>query len=322
MNVSLDRIKAPRLNELRALIQVIRSTNPKLRHRNYIQNKYNRVATDFNISLGYLEFLGFIRMKKGFIYATDQFERLIDSNPNINFDFFSRLLIDALLSGRSSSVFLDRFFSLFKETEQGVFLVCTFENRLRYSGLRNLFIELGIIHYHTLSDLYEVEAKFAKRIAEISVNTQSGKFSMDKLLQQLENQRIIGEEAELSVIQYERERLALEPKLVDKIKHIAKINTGAGYDVLSWELTGEERYIEVKAVSLADFQFYWSSNEVDTSLRYGEQYFLYLTPVTSNGIDLAKIRIIQNPHENVLLNGKAWTKATRMYTIWKSKDDG
>jgi Domain of unknown function (DUF3883) len=51
---------------------------------------------------------------------------------------------------------------------------------------------------------------------------------------------------------------------------------GLGYDVQSFELSGEELYIEVKATGLAaEIPFYFSSAELDFARRHLQTYALY-----------------------------------------------
>jgi Domain of unknown function (DUF3883) len=55
-----------------------------------------------------------------------------------------------------------------------------------------------------------------------------------------------------------------------------EIGDGLGYDVQSFELSGEELYIEVKATGLAvDTPFYFSSAELDFARRHLQTYALY-----------------------------------------------
>jgi len=78
---------------------------------------------------------------------------------------------------------------------------------------------------------------------------------------------------------FEHHRLnqAGKPKLADKVEHISKTKgDGAGYDILSFELDGKERFIEVKTTAFAkETPFYASRNEIEFSRYSANQYYLY-----------------------------------------------
>lgn len=91
--------------------------------------------------------------------------------------------------------------------------------------------------------------------------------------------RSLGSAGEEFIIRYEHERLrrAGHQRLADRVEHVARtVGDGLGYDILSFEENGQERFIEVKTTRLGGFTpFYASSNEVKTSELYGEVYQLY-----------------------------------------------
>src|SRR3989339_352104 len=102
-------------------------------------------------------------------------------------------------------------------------------------------------------------------------------------------------------------------------------NVLAGYDIKSFENYFDNnsmrirRYIEVKAVSLNDFKFYWSKNEMLVAKVYGERYYLYLLPVKSNNVfDFNKLMIVKNPFKNIYLNEFEWKKVEENISISKN----
>jgi len=71
----------------------------------------------------------------------------------------------------------------------------------------------------------------------------------------------------------------------------------------------KELIIEVKAVSVEDYKFFWSRNEIEVAKIFGEKYFLYLLPVISkNTFEMEKLKIIRNPFKNVYTNQLEWQK--------------
>jgi hypothetical protein len=130
---------------------------------------------------------------------------------------------------------------------------------------------------------------------------------------QLANEEL-GKAAEIKIIEYERELLSSFPYLAEKIEHIAKYNVRAGYDIKSFDIpleNGQHRpkYIEVKAVSLIDYQFIWSRNEIEKSEVHRQEYYLYLLPVKGkNEFHMDHLKIINDPYINVLNNRDEWIK--------------
>jgi hypothetical protein len=91
--------------------------------------------------------------------------------------------------------------------------------------------------------------------------------------------RSLGAAGETLVIEYERDRLrrAGQRSLGERVEHVARDKgDGLGYDVLSYEVSGRERFIEVKTTSFGkNTPFYISRNEVEFSDEAGSQFQLY-----------------------------------------------
>lgn len=84
--------------------------------------------------------------------------------------------------------------------------------------------------------------------------------------------------AEILVVEHEKEYLINNGRddLAKKVRWVAKEADGFGYDVLSYTLDGQEKFIEVKATMLdANQSFDVSANEVQTSKIYKENYWIY-----------------------------------------------
>lgn len=90
--------------------------------------------------------------------------------------------------------------------------------------------------------------------------------------------RELGLAGERLVIEYERNRLlkAGHLDLAARVEHIALSDSAAGYDILSFEADGTEKFIEVKTTAgPASTPFYISENEVTVSRHLKEQFWLY-----------------------------------------------
>ena len=91
--------------------------------------------------------------------------------------------------------------------------------------------------------------------------------------------RSLGSAGELFVINYERARLVQAGKepLAARIEHTSRVRGDyEGYDILSFDVNGEERLIEVKTTKYGiDTPFWVSKNEVRTSEQRALLYHVY-----------------------------------------------
>jgi hypothetical protein len=96
-----------------------------------------------------------------------------------------------------------------------------------------------------------------------------------RLLRVMEQNGILGEKV---VLDAERRRLrsAGKEELARMVEWTSRENVAAGYDVLSYEIDGSPRHIEVKAVSTAILRFVMTNNEWRTADRLRESYWLYV----------------------------------------------
>jgi hypothetical protein len=93
--------------------------------------------------------------------------------------------------------------------------------------------------------------------------------------------RSLGAAGEGFVVRYEIARLtyAGKDRLASQVEHVSETQgDGMGFDVLSFEETGEERLIEVKTTAYgSSTPFFVSRKEVAISHEVSDQYFLYRT---------------------------------------------
>ena len=89
----------------------------------------------------------------------------------------------------------------------------------------------------------------------------------------------LGQAGEEFVVEYERLRLydAGKKRLAEKVDHVAASKgDGLGYDVLSFDMTGRELFIEVKTTAFGkDTPFFISKNEVEFSKAFPSDFHLY-----------------------------------------------
>lgn len=98
-------------------------------------------------------------------------------------------------------------------------------------------------------------------------------------LEKEQNNRLLGELGESFVIEFEKARLINEGKnnLADKIEWVSKeIGDGLGYDILSKNKNGTDRFIEVKTTKLSkETPIYLSRNELTFSTTKTKDFYLY-----------------------------------------------
>lgn len=88
----------------------------------------------------------------------------------------------------------------------------------------------------------------------------------------------LGSQGEGIAIEYERRQLieAGKESLADKIEWVSMYDDGAGFDILSKNLNGTDKYIEVKTTKLGkDTPIFFSKNEFEFSKQAQKDYHLY-----------------------------------------------
>lgn len=115
----------------------------------------------------------------------------------------------------------------------------------------------------------------------VSDNRQPGRVwnSSVNYLEREARNRSLGQAGEEYVLRLEHDRLwkAGAKRLAEKVEHVSRMRgDGAGYDVLSFETNGAERWIEVKTTRFgAMTPFFASRNEVEVSEAARDRYHLY-----------------------------------------------
>ena len=118
------------------------------------------------------------------------------------------------------------------------------------------------------------------RVAEDTPAWQWSKpgIQRDYLAREAHNQSL-GLAGEEFVVQFEHWRLngLGQSTLADRVEHVAQSKgDGLGFDVLSFEADGRERFIEVKTTTFGkDTPFFVSRNELDFSRAAAPQFHLY-----------------------------------------------
>ena len=280
----------------------------------FIRAKYQRSALNFNETVEFLKELKLIAVRRNQILPKPKYQaflqKLIASREKMQ--ILQSFLIDCLFLGTMSfSEYIGQFMANFRFKNGQYEFVPTASQRLAYSGLRNYLIDLGFLHLDTDGVKYVVGGIYSLGYLELA---RSHRLTPEEFADIQRKNREIGREAELEVIEYEKERLSLFPHLVKKIEHVADWDIAAGYDVRSFEDTQQEnpipRLIEVKAVSPWNYRFNWTRNEIEVSKLHQQNYYLYLVPVLDKGsFDFEGLRTIRNPYLNVYKNKIEWLRS-------------
>lgn len=118
---------------------------------------------------------------------------------------------------------------------------------------------------------------------------------------------ITGQKGEAVVIKYEIDRLRKYRELSGRIEQKSSEDDSLGYDVLSFETDGRERFIEVKStkgkINSNRLDFYLTDNELQTAKSIQNYWLYYVSEVESA---TPKISPIKNPFatENECINIK------------------
>lgn len=98
-------------------------------------------------------------------------------------------------------------------------------------------------------------------------------------LEREQSNRNLGNSGEELVMEYEKWSLIRsgKEKFAEQIRWISKEDgDGAGFDILSKQLNGKDKYIEVKTTKLGkETPFYFSRNELDFSQEHSDNFHLY-----------------------------------------------
>jgi hypothetical protein len=115
------------------------------------------------------------------------------------------------------------------------------------------------------------------RVQEAKAHTALG-FFRDYMAREARNISL-GDAGEMLALRYEQERLSRSghDRLAGKVEHVSKKRgDGLGFDILSFEPTGEERFIEVKTTAFAkETPFFATAAEAEFARRNSSQYHLY-----------------------------------------------
>lgn len=268
------------------------------------------IRINFNCSVAFFEYLGFIRTSANSLYPTEEGKRLY----SLLSGGFEEALCEVCLAKVATDELIDMSALRF-DTIHGKYYFQKNCFPIAAAVFRNVLIQFNALTeprddsgYLELSERYEA---IFTRVHK----TVKRKISLDALKKQLEHQELQGEAAEEYVVGYEKARLS-NTTLADKVKRISSIDVSAGYDLVSFECDTSvqyDRFIEVKSFGGMP-HFYWSKNEIEVSKVYGDRYYLYLINTAKTSQPGYTPIIIRNPAKTVI-ESDGWLMQPTSYLV-------
>lgn len=161
--------------------------------------------------------------------------------------------------------------------------------------------EVGMLEQSIQS--ISIELVSAPNLNENQINSIISASKIDFIEKEIRNKHL-GLLGELFILKSEIEYLKSNGKtdLANKIKHVSVENgDGLGYDILSYDLLGNEKKIEVKTTrSNISRPFYITRNELEISAKNPENYYLYRLFDFDSNLNKGKYYVITGDLTNSL----------------------
>ena len=309
--------------QISILLETLSSTT--LSSIQFIKTKYSEHALNFEETLDFLKKIGLVYERQDRIIIRRQYQSLLNKSAFEKENLLKNLIIENLVFQQNPLLkYLLDFLSLFKKENQNYEFSPTTSQRLKFSGIRNLLLDLEFINLIEKKNKYVISDEYFVKYRKLIEPKQR---SLSQFLKIIKERDDLAKIAEKEVIKYEKNRLSRYPHLTKRIVQVSETDVGAGYDIKSFTIKNAEkhdlceRYIEVKAISQREFRFFWTKNEIEKAKLHSKNYYLYLVPVLKNKkFDLTYLIIIQNPYFNVYQNEKNWGKEIELLEITYKKN--
>lgn len=279
-----------------------------------VERWYNDQSLNFEEIFKFFIELGLVVVIDNKILPSTALKKVIILDDESVRQFF----VDILFRNKGNLVkYFGKFFNNF-ELCYGVYrFIPSMKERIKYSGMRNFLISLGVL-------VFEADYKGYVVINELTayVLDQNRILSYNEFTKRVRAKEALGYRAELLVFDYEKKKFKNDTGLQKNVRHMSLENVSAGYDIRSFERQEDGEWtpkcIEVKAVSKNDWGFYWSQNEINKAKQLVESYYLYLLPVKNGGVlDISELKQIKNPYCEVLQNFDSWMRKIQSTIFYK-----
>ena len=289
------------------LVSVLGQTN--LEMRSLIRDRYEYQGTHYDETFAFLKSISGIKETGAGIQVNTVFKDLAKNIDEKEIAIKILLLIQEKKSPHRDQLFQ---YILKFGLNDGVLAYQPGDlDRSEFSDVRNFLIEAGVVEYQSAFDRYMINSDHIHLFALAQESTKA--VTPNALKRRLADKNEIGRKAELEILKHEKSRVGKQYE--DHVAHVALKNQAAGYDIKSVSLLPddkiESRYIEVKAVPLDTYRFYWTSNERMVAELLKGHYFLYLLPVNRDKIfSLEKLMMVQDPIAGILDLPDIWNVET------------
>lgn len=296
-----------RLKNLCHLISVISNAHTEM--RSLIKTRYEYQCTHYDETFAFLKNLTGIKDKDGKIRLNNAFRVLAETIDEKTIASKAIIMIQKREGPYQDQLF--RYLSKYRLVDGELIYRPRDADRSEFSDLRNFLIDARVVEYKSSEDRYLLKPGQAHLYANAFESTKV--LEPGVLKQQLAEKAEIGNKAECTIVMYEKERVGSE--FERKVVHVALENEAAGYDIKSISRLSDDRYepryIEVKAVPLDTYQFFWSKNERNFAELMKDHYFLYLLPVDHDRVfSLDDLIIIQDPIAGIINSPQTWKVET------------
>lgn len=166
-----------------------------------------------------------------------------------------------------------------------------------------------LIDYELIDPYSSIENRQIE-LYSIAHKNKISEFEFDGIL---EEQKELGMRDEEAVLQDEKEYLIKNGRadLANNIRHISKHSVSEGYDIISYDLHGNNKFIEVKTSTKLVSNFYITDNELKTAEYLKYKYWVYRVIFTGkNDFDIIRI---QNPFKKI--EDKEWKLEALSYLV-------
>lgn len=292
----------------------------QLAEMEFVRARYEREALNFDETVDFLQRQNLVRVDSGevrptYVYAAF-LRKLATSGDRMG--LLKSFLVNSLFDRNTPFYgYLHEYMSNYRLVNGRYEFTPTAAERLAYSGLRNYLMDLGFLLLESDEAKYLIDEDcIPLYLTQIDVH----QITPERLSKWQQGILMIGRQAELRVIEYERQRLAGFADLAQRVEHVAEKNVAAGYDIGSFEGGSEvpesPRQIEVKAVSQWSYRFNWTRNEIETSRIKGKTYFLYLVPVIyKNQFSIEDMAIIRDPYTSIYERESEWLRCCEVVSF-------
>ncbi|HEY5327219.1 MAG TPA: DUF3883 domain-containing protein [Mucilaginibacter sp.] len=263
---------------------------------------------DYDIILNHCKNCGLIQIKKNQAVVTVLGQKFLDANRNKYFEITEaqkEIVAERIVFKGSLNTYARELFEFFSPNfETATYEVSVIDTVLpvKQNSSIHFFKHLGIIHEE--DHFIHVNKKYSELVYQLTADSKA--ISEEQLEKILMENRKLGAQAEIAVVEFERKRLKKLGRFAqaEMVKRISTINTSAGYDIESFDGTTDnfipDRFIEVKATQGNEIRFYWSNNEMNIAKKKKLQYWIYfMKAFKENKPSETNPLMIQHPNETI-----------------------